>query len=65
MLAHSPPSPPNKGRQLDYVASRTEFMRATIREAESSKDDADEYEIWKTKLALDLSHKLAQQPIAY
>lgn len=67
MLAHSPLSPPNKRRQLDYdaAASRTEFMRATIREAESSKDDIDEYKSWKTELALDPLHKLAQQPIAY
>lgn len=68
MLANSPNSPrspPSKRQQLDYAASRTEFMRATMREAESSKDDADEYEIWRTELALDPSHKLAQQPIAY
>lgn len=57
------PSP--KRVRLDHASSRTEYMMATMRQAEIAKDDADEYDSWKTELALPDEHPLSQNPIAY
>jgi hypothetical protein len=58
-------SPPPKKQRTAYAASRSDFMKATMKDLEQSQETDDEYEHWKAELPLGETHELSKDPIKY
>jgi hypothetical protein len=58
-------SPPPKKQRTAYAASRSDFMKATMKDLEQLQETDDEYDHWKAELPLGETQELAKDPIKY